>query len=312
MALEVCSFSPAHRAVWDRLVDESRNGTFLHSRDFMEYHSGRFADFSLLVNDEKGQCVAVMPASRVQDRVVSHGGLTYGGLIYSARLKQTACLEALRSIIQYYRQQGITHLTYKAIPTIFHRSPGQEDLYAVWRMGGKLIRRDVSTVVDLNSPYRFTKGRTWTVNKGRKAGVKVRRQQDPEQFHSLLQSVLKQHSAVPAHSLPELRYLMGLFPKQIQLYEATLDERLLAATLIFEFGNTVHTQYLANSNAGKELGALDVLIENLMKETFSDKRYFSFGVSTEACGKALNEGLIAQKEGFGGASVCHDFYELTI
>lgn len=140
----------------------------------------------------------------------------------------------------------------------------------------------------------------------------MRRQQDPEQFHSLLTGVLKKHNAEPLHTVVELKYLMGLFPQQIQLYEATLDEQLLAAALIFDVGTTVHTQYLANSDAGKEVGALDALLATLMQQTFSDKRYFSFGVSTEAEGMVLNEGLIAQKEGFGGFSVCHDFYELAI
>lgn len=312
MGFEVCSFTPAHRAHWDGLVDSSRNGTFLHRRDFMEYHADRFVDASVLVYDDRGQCVAVMPANRVQDKVVSHGGLTYGGLIYSPRLKQAACLEVLGSVVHHYRNHGVKHVIYKAIPAIFHRSTGQEDVYAVWRLGGQLTRRDVSTVVDLRTPYRFSKGRTWTVNKARKAGIQVRRQQDPAPFHALLQGVLAQHGAVPVHSVAELTYLMGVFPQQIQLYEATLDDQLLAAALVFDIGTAVHTQYLANSDAGRELGALDVLLADLMKHTFADKHYFSFGASTEAGGTVLNEGLIAQKEGFGGASVCHDFYELTI
>ena len=312
MAFEVLAFTPVHRARWDAVVETSRNGTFLHYRDFMEYHSDRFVDCSLLVIDERGQTVAVMPANLLHDRVVSHGGLTYGGLIYSTRLKQTACLEAFRSVIQHYRQQGVTRLTYKVIPTIFRRAPGQEDLYAVWRMGGALVRRDVSTVVDLKAPCNFTKGRTWSVNKARKVGVKIRRQQDPEQFHSLLQGVLKKHDAEPVHTVAELKYLMGSFPQQIQLYEAILEEQLLAAALIFDVGTAVHTQYLANSDTGRKVGALDALLATLMQQTFADKHYFSFGVSTEAEGTMLNEGLIAQKEGFGGFSVCHDFYELAI
>jgi hypothetical protein len=259
-----------------------------------------------------GHCVAIMPANRLQDKVVSHGGLTYGGLIYSSRLKQTACLEVLKNILQYYRQQGVAHLTYKSIPTIFHRFAGQEDLYAIWRLGGQLVRRDVSTVVDLSSTYRFSKGRTWTVNKAMKAGIHVRRQADPLSFHALLKCVLSQHGASPVHSVAELAFLMGRFPQQIQLYEAMLNDQLMAGALVFEVGATVHTQYLANSDIGRELGALDLLVAELMKSQFADKRFFSFGISSAANGTVLNEGLIAQKEGFGGFSVCHDFYELSI
>lgn len=312
MAFEVSPFIPEARAQWDAFVDTSRNGTFLHRREFMEYHADRFVDASLLVRDESGHCVAIMPANRLQDKVVSHGGLTYGGLIYSSRLKQTACLEVLKNIVQHYCLQGVSHLTYKSIPTIFHRSAGQEDLYAIWRLGGQLTRRDVSTAVDLRANYRFSKGRTWTVNKAMKAGIQVRRQTDPLSFHALLECVLSQHGASPVHSVGELVFLMGRFPQEIQLYEAVLNEKLMAGALVFDVGATVHTQYLANSDAGRELGALDLLLADLMKKQFADKRFFSFGISSAANGTVLNEGLIAQKEGFGGFSVCHDFYELTI
>jgi hypothetical protein len=312
MEFEVCPFNPTDRVEWNTFVDASRNGTFMHRREFMEYHADRFVDASLLVRDDNGHCVAIMPANRLQDKVVSHGGLTYGGLIYSTRLKQTACLEVLKNILQHYRQQGVAHLTYKSIPTIFHRFAGQEDLYAIWRLGGQLVRRDVSTVVDLSSTYRFSKGRTWTVNKAMKAGIHVRRQADPLSFHALLKCVLSQHGASPVHSVAELAFLMGLFPQQIQLYEAMLNDQLMAGALVFEVGATVHTQYLANSDIGRELGALDLLVAELMKSQFADKRFFSFGISSAANGTVLNEGLIAQKEGFGGFSVCHDFYELSI
>ena len=52
----------------------------------MEYHKERFEDFSLLVFD-KVKLVAVLPANRVDNKVYSHQGLTYGGLVYASKLK---------------------------------------------------------------------------------------------------------------------------------------------------------------------------------------------------------------------------------
>ena len=44
----------------------------------MDYHKDRFEDYSLMVfKDEK--LVAVLPANRVEDKLFSHQGLTYGG-----------------------------------------------------------------------------------------------------------------------------------------------------------------------------------------------------------------------------------------
>lgn len=311
MPFEVYPYAAVDRTEWDTLVDASRNGTFLHRRGFMDYHADRFVDASLLVRDEERNLLALFPANRVADRIVSHGGLTYGGLLYSPRLRQSDCIEVLSRVFLHYRNAGAAALTYKAIPQAFQRQAGQEDLYALTSLGARLCRRDVSTVVDLQSEYRFAKGRIWAINKGRKAGVEVRRQSDPTRFHALLSEVLNQHRATPVHSIKELCLLMDRFPREIQLFEATIGDDLMAGALLFDFGQTVHTQYLANSLGGRDLGALDFLIAELIKRWFSDRRYFSFGISTEDNGMVLNEGLIAYKEGFGGTSVCHDFYEMV-
>lgn len=69
---------------------------------------------------------------------------------------------------------------------------------------------------------------------------------------------------------------------------------------------------MASTPKGKEIGALDLLIHQLMSDYFKDKRYFNFGISTEDSGKYLNEGLLSQKNGFGARSTVHDFYEINI
>ena len=71
--------------VWNTFISTAKNATFLFHRDFMEYHSDRFQDYSLLVFDEK-KLVAVLPANRVENTVYSHQGLTYGGLVYGEKL----------------------------------------------------------------------------------------------------------------------------------------------------------------------------------------------------------------------------------
>ena len=77
--IEIIRYEEKYKSQWDHLIDISKNGTFLFHRNYMDYHSDRFTDFSLLVY-HKGNLVAVFPAN-VNDRVIySHQGLTYGGL----------------------------------------------------------------------------------------------------------------------------------------------------------------------------------------------------------------------------------------
>jgi len=50
----------------------------------------------------------------------------------------------------------------------------------------------------------------------------------------------------------------------------------------------------------------------LLEEYRQNKRFFDFGISTENGGRYLNEGLIAQKESFGGRVVAHTTWRLDL
>ena len=51
----------------------------------MEYHSDRFEDFSLMVYD-KSELIALLPLNIIENKVYSHQGLSYGGLIVKTNL----------------------------------------------------------------------------------------------------------------------------------------------------------------------------------------------------------------------------------
>ena len=73
--------------MWNDFVANAKNATFLFHRDFMEYHSDRFQDFSLLVLDEKENIKAILPANISANKVYSHQGLTYGGIVIDSKIK---------------------------------------------------------------------------------------------------------------------------------------------------------------------------------------------------------------------------------
>lgn len=306
--LSVRPYVPDDAAIWNKLVECSRNGNLLHLRGYMDYHAGRFVDASLLV-EHHGELLAVFPANIEGDRVTSHGGLTYAGLIVSHALRAAATLDAFECIGAYYRAQAVTHLRYKAVPHVFHTAPAEEDLYALHRLGARLWRRDLSSVIPLKEPLRLTPERRRSIRRAGQAGLRVRSGGHAADFHALLTHVLARHNTAPAHSLDELQLLQQRFPQRIVLHEALRGDELLAGVVVYDFGHAVHTQYLAVSDQGRQLDALSFLLAGLIGETYAHRTYFSFGVSTEQEGRVLNEGLVEQKERFGARAVVHDFYE---
>ena len=65
---------------WNAFVAVSKNATFLFDRRYMDYHSDRFQDCSLMVY-YKSSLYALLPANLKGDTLYSHQGLTYGGLL---------------------------------------------------------------------------------------------------------------------------------------------------------------------------------------------------------------------------------------
>lgn len=301
-------YAKADANAWDALVERSRNGNLLHRRGYMDYHADRFVDCSLIA-ERDGEVVAVFPADIRENLVTSHGGLTYAGLITTQALRAESTLAVFEQIGDHYRALGVERVIYKAVPHVFHAYPAEEDLYALHRLGARLKRRDLSSVIPLRETLHFTQGRKHAVDKARKAGVRLQVGADPAAFHALLSGVLGRHDTRPAHSLHELRMLQASFPQQIVLHEARREDVLLAGVLAYDFGRVVHTQYMAASEEGRRVDALSFLLAELIVGVYADRAYFSFGISTEQEGRVLNGGLIAQKEYFGARAVVHDFYE---
>jgi hypothetical protein len=278
----------------------------------MDYHSDRFIDNSLMFYDDS-ELVAVLPASRHDHELRSHGGLTYGGIISNRKMTVQKMLDVFISLKEYMKENEISKLLYKRVPSIYYTYPSDEDLYALFVNNAKLIRRDVSTTIDLTNRIYFNERRKRNIKKAQKANLEVRLSLDFDEYISLLSEILQtQHNTKPVHSGKELQKLNECFPENIKLYGSFLGNRMVAGTVVFETPTVIHTQYLANSTAGREIGALDFAIEHLILLYSSTKRYLDFGISTENDGLYLNDGLISQKQEFGGRAVVYDFYELKV
>lgn len=309
MTVTVERYSTGLASDWASVLKRARNGVFLFSRDFMEYHSDRFHDFSALIYLDNVP-VSVFPASidNSSYHVTSHGGLTFGGPVFVKNLRGSSALEAIDALLGSLKQWGAKSLTVKLLPDAFCSYPSSEAAYAFWRRGFQVVRRDLSSLLPLDDSLPVNKSKMQASRKGIKAGLTCA-PVPAETFHSLLEGVLlAQHGAKPVHSCAELELLSSRFPDDILTSGAWLSGRLLAATMIFKYGHVWHTQYMASSDEGRNLGALDLVLETVIAMgRESGVKYLSFGSSTEDGGMILNEGLMWQKESYGARSVTHDF-----
>lgn len=305
-------YEHTYKDAWDQFIDKCKSPLFLFKRNFMEYHADRFIDNSIMFY-ENNSIVAILPANRYRNELISHGGLTYGGLLLAPKIRTSTVVEVVKHLLSMMDNNNIEKLTYKTIPYIFHKYAAQEDLYAItYYANAKLVRRDLSSVIYLDNRLGLSKGRKWLISRAKKSNLIVSKSNDWDNFYKLLSGVLLKHSTKPVHSAQEIAELKGNFPQNIELNVVLFEQKIIAGTLLFKFQNVVHTQYIAVSDHGKELGALDLLLETVIQESMElGYKYFNFGISTENYGKDLNSGLLAQKESFGARAITLDFYEVN-
>lgn len=322
--ITVTRYTPKKHQTWNEFVKQSRQGTFLFDRNYMDYHQDRFHDHSLMIY-YKDKLYALLPANEVvsasnneipQKELVSHQGLTYGGLLTCNKMTAELTCETFEAIGNYLKQEGFSKLTYKAIPWIYHKIPSEEDLYALIHVGkASLSAREISTTILLQNKLKFSEQRRRGVNKAKKNSLIIRQssQEDVFAFWNILNNNLQQkYHTRPVHSNEELQLLMSRFPENIIGYSVLKDEEVIAGTIIFITPQVIHTQYIGASEKGKEEGALDLLFDYLINQKKWNAPYFDFGKSTEDRGNYLNTNLIHQKEGFGGRGVAYDTYEWTL
>ncbi len=312
--ITITRYDASMAARWDEMARLSRNGTFLHQRGYMDYHSDRFTDCSLVAMND-GKWCALLPACVDGDTLFSHRGLTYGGwLVPLKHFDATVMLQVMDAAIEWMRAQGIKHLVYKAVPHIYHRYPCEEDLYALFRHGASLVETNISTTIDLTCPLPLDRGNKSGANAARKAGITVGPSEDWEGYWHLLSSLLdERYDTRPVHTLDEMRLLQGRFPENISLHTATLDGELLAGVVMYLSQPVAHCQYIGASPAGKESKALTLLFEHLIaKYQQEGYRYFDFGISNENHGLYLNEGLVRQKSRLGGRGIVYNTFQIDL
>lgn len=313
-AYSIKRYSPEDKERWDCFIQESINANFLFFRDYMEYHSDRFNDYSLLIY-KKNKPVALLPAHQKEKRIYSHQGLTYGGFIFRKYLKTTSIEKILTTVFKYLKEEGGTELVLKLMPVIYQQEYSSAVEYFLFQKHAQLIRRDLNFVRNLRHPLKIHKSKRKIYNKDFIEKLSIKKDDALKPFwQKVLTPVLaEKHDAEPIHSLEEIEQLQRKFPQHIQQVNVYFEDEVIAGLTLFVNKNVVKSQYGAATHKGQEYRALDFLYQELFK--YYNARnflYFDLGTTTENSGWNYKTGLTTYKEELGGGSVNQDQYLLQL
>ncbi len=279
----------------------------------MDYHNDRFEDYSLMVY-KNGTLIALLPANQKDNKIYSHQGLSYGGVVYMKEVKFKDSLEVFQSILKFLKESGYQQLYLNPIPQFYNAKFSDEFSYFLFILEAKLRRRDTLSVIRYSDGLSLSKSRKEGVSRAHKQGLEIKEVSGFQEFWNdiLIPNLKLKHKTKPVHSLQEITKLKSHFPDNIRQFNVFKNNKIVAGATIFESERGAHTQYISGNEQNNSLGSLDFLHAHLINAVFIKKIFFDFGNSNKNNGQEINYGLLFWKEGFGARTVSQDFYVIDV
>lgn len=331
--MRIIPYSGSYRETWDTFLNSTRNGTFLLSRAFLDYHADYFADCSVLVYAEEAMVdnsddvlgtdglLALLPASwdEKERKVYTHQSLFYGGLLMEKNVQLQDVLEITQAIFTYYANYlQAEQMIYAPLPYIYNELPSGDELFSLFQAGAKLTNRRVSMVVPLKEYYRMSTLKNSIARRAVGKGMYISRmlvedETDQEQYVGMLQdehSVLSLASTSRIRTAEQIRDVISLYPRFIRYYTVKDEEGVQAGCMILVTERVAYMQQLVCSEYGLQNGAVELLLKHLTDTKVGGVKYLDLGSSYVE--NSLSKMLLNIKENFGSKSVCYDTYTLNL
>lgn len=300
---------------WDDFViHRSVNGTFLQTRNFLNYHpTGRFVDSSIMVF-HKNKLIAVVPGCDIFSEngveFYSHKGSTYGGIVIRKDYYTAEKLINIVKLIDGYLAENYNRITLKITADI-HSIESSDLLQYVLTYCGFNNYVELNTYIDLaviNNDVisSFDRNKLRNIRKCEEHNLFFRElygDSEIDDFYALLTINLSKYGLSPVHTSDEIKdFRNHRIPYNVKFYGVFKDDTMMAGGMMFVFeqANTIHAQNLSADFRFHEYSPISYLYYSLIKKAKEDGfKALSWGISTEDKGKILNMGLIRNKESFG-------------
>ena len=306
-------YNSEYFTIWNAFVSSSSNATFLFHRDFMEYHSDRFEDYSLLVfEDEK--LISILPANRMENTIFSHQGLTYGGFVFENDISILQIKLVILNTLSFLKENNFKTLKIKEIVSIYLTNSNKEISSFLLENGAIISSKKMNLAIDYLSDYKISSYKLKNFKKISSMGLEIRKEDDLSTFWNdvLIPRLKQKFNSKPVHTLEEITFLKEKFPTNILQFNVYLDDEILSGITVFKTDKVIKSQYTATTEKGQKYRALDFLYINLINE-FKDKfDFFDMGTVDDDSELGYNIGLFNQKKELGCSIFEQNFYELLL
>ena len=315
MGISLEYYCEKYESEWDDFVlNKSMNGTFLQTRNFINYHNhGKFNDCSICFRNGQ-QLVAVVLAcydiTQEGKCFISHSGTTFGGFVVSPLVYSSSKINEIFELFNdFLISENFNSVVIKQGTSIYQKRSTDLINYFLFKYDYRCYN-ELNYYINLNNydsniitnfsankrrDYRYSLRNGFILKKLESVG-------EIKEFYNVLIMNLNRLNLNPVHSLEDLiDFKFNRLRELVRFYGVYYNGEMIAGSMVFIINDSVfHTQYLSSNDKYLKLYPMDYLIANLIEIAKNeDKNIFSFGICTEDEGKKLNFGLSRFKEGFG-------------
>ena len=307
-AVSLRRFTEADDVAWNRLAAGARNPHFFFRRDYLGYHGRRFEDHSLMLW-RSNRLLGAFPTHRCGDRLVSHAGLSFGGLIMSAEARRADIAGFFDLLGDHMRGECLSALEYRRAPLPYWRSAGEEDLWELAARGARRIAVNVGAALAPSGPMAIGRTCRNELNRARASGFEFRNDSVDACWPIIMETLKRRHGATAVHSPEEIRLLADRFSENIRAYSVFSGLERLASVVAFISPSVTKLQYFGWRPEAADTGASEFLDMSIVEMARRDGRWVDFGTSMDPEKGGLKYGLHAVKEDCGARMVLCETYE---
>ena len=316
--ISINRFTESFTDDWEKFVRDSNNGTIFHTRKFLSYHSkGKFIDHSLIFYKNK-KPLSVLPAVEIFESnnkvFVSHPGASMGSFVTPIDLSFEDALQLVSELNKYLKKQNFSSVRVTIPSIIYNKRKTNYIDFSLIRHGYKYVKREVSSILILedsieNNVKKFKPSHRRALRKAQRLGLEIKNSEDFNTFYDILKKNLKnRHNVEPTHTVGELLKLKKLFPNNILLQAAFLDNKMIGGVVNFIANNDVVLAfYISHDEAYQEYRPINLLFYEIVKDAINNNfKVLDFGIFT--VNEEPNMGLAKFKENFGSSGIFRDTF----
>lgn len=321
--MEIIKTNISKSTEWNDFL--SANYNLFYDTKFLDYNNVFKKDIKWhhLMFKDKNKVHAILNGNERTDKdgkiYVSCDGVSFGGFIFSDKVKISEMIEMLTEFKKYLKENGFVKCILRTPPTLYQSKFNEEYEYAMLLEGFQVNKYAITNIIDLNL-FEFEKLKNPKKRSIQKSARNISvelidhlvNERSMKEFYDILFNNRELKNVTPTHSLPELVFLKNSLPERIILFSAKIDRKIVGVCTLFLVKNDVVLNfYLAADEEHKKDRVSDYLLYNSIE--WSKKNNFRlYDIGTSNIGNVLLQGLFDFKKKFMADGFLRKSYSINL